>query len=100
MKKIHIISLILLLTLFNVRTGNSQVLNNHVVEEVLAHSDSLASSDSTKPITKTVIMDGAEGEETESSPRDKWITAALAALGVVLVIVFRMLRKNKKSGKS
>ncbi len=96
MKKIHILSLILMLTLFNVRTGNSQVLNNHIVEEVLANSDSLTSSDSTKPITKTVIMDEEEAGGAESSLRDKWITAALAALGVVLVIVFRMLRKKKK----
>lgn len=96
MKKTPIVAIILLIALFHSGPAISQVLNNHVVEEVLAHSDSLASSDSTKPITKTVIMDGEEGEEAESSPRDKWITAALAALGVVLVIVFRMLRKKKK----
>ncbi len=96
MKKIHILSLILMLTFFNVRTGNSQVLNNHIVEEVLANSDSLTSSDSAKPIIKTVIMDEEEAGGAESSLRDKWITAALAALGVVLVIVFRMLRKKKK----
>lgn len=73
---------------------SSQALNNQVIEEVLASSDSLNTLDSTQPITKTVIIEGEE-EEGEPSSRDKWITAALAALGVVLVIVFRMLRKKK-----
>ena len=96
MKKIQIILIILLATQFNGKTTNLAAQKNQVIEQALIHTDSVASEDSTKIITKTVIM---EEEENAPNPYNKWITAALAALGLVLVIVFKMLRKKRKSEK-
>jgi len=96
MKKVQIILIILLAIQFNGKTATSDVNKNLVIEQAVINTDSDTSEDSTKAITKTVIIEEEENGDLPNS-RNKWITAALAALGVVLVIVFRMLRK-KKSG--
>ena len=93
-KKTGIIVMILVATLFDGKATNSEVHNNQVIEQAVINADAGASYDSTKAITKTVIIEEDE-DATLPNSRNKWITAALAAFGVILIIIFRMLRKKK-----
>lgn len=98
MKNTHILLMILFATMFNASSLNSQVNTSPTQEQVLIHADTLASSETAKPIIKTTVIEEEEGgKKEEISTRDKYITGALAALGFVGIVLFRIFRK-KKSG--
>ena len=100
MKKIYLILILVLVTLFNTKASTSEAQTNQENEQIITKADTISSENSAEPIIKTVVIEEDEEGQDPFSPRNKWITIALAVFGVVLVLVFRMLRKKKKAVKN